>query len=82
MQTLIWNHSVGDAALELMKDQRWEVAIVTHSTLASFVRDEGQGQIRFYPLKGDPSAVLHSPEFIHEEYNGGTMDCVALFIAS
>ena len=47
-----------------------EVAIATNKTFESFVSENSNGQIHFFPMEGDPAALLQSQEFESAFFTG------------
>ena len=59
-------------ATELI-NQGHEVAMATHYVFEDFIAKEN-GNIRFFPLKGDINAFLNSKEVLHAFYEGSKLD--------
>jgi len=51
----------------------YQVAFATHDTFRQFLFDLGPNDMQFYPLKGNPAAILGSEKFRKAFFGGGSM---------
>ena len=56
-------------------------AVATHECFESFVRENGRGLVGFYPLVGNPAAILSSPELRDAFYEDRKLDQLKLSAA-
>ena len=60
-----------------MQSAGWVVGFVASEAFAEFVAEHTH-QVEFFPLLGNPAAIVNSPQFVKAFYEGGA--CVRLYV--